>query len=178
MRIKYSLLVMLILYSLVSAEVVYKKVEKDGSISYSDEEMPDSEKVYIPEDNQNQGIGGQATGYSPSSGSNNKKASPPLPTYTSLVIASPANETTVLPDQMTLAVSVSVLPGLVDGDQVAILLDGKEVSLGTELSHTLDNLYRGTHTLTAKVINSSGKTMINAAPVVFYVRRTIVRRSK
>ena len=49
-----------------------------------------------------------------------------------------------------------------------------EIARGSQTSQSLSNVDRGTHTVSARVVDSNGTTLIDAAPVVFHMQRVSV----
>ena len=57
------------------------------------------------------------------------------------------------------------------GHKYVVTLDGKDVYSGTSTITALTNLDRGTHTINAKIVDSSGKVMITSATVKATLQR-------
>jgi hypothetical protein len=145
------------------AATVYKWVDENGVVHYSDQPHENAEKVTIaaPQTYSAQrGYGASATSAAA------KKANP----YTSCTVAQPANDETF---QNTDSVSVAAQssPPPYGGDQMVLLLDGAKVpnfptSGG---SVTINPIDRGQHSLQAVVQDASGKPVCQSASVSFTV---------
>jgi hypothetical protein len=62
-------------------------------------------------------------------------------------------------------------PALASGDRLLLYLDGKLVEGdGDAYEHTLANLERGAHSLSALIIDAAGDEKIRSAPRVFHVK--------
>jgi hypothetical protein len=74
-----------------------------------------------------------------------------------LAIVEPADGLTVFDDGGDVAVRVSVVPGLENGDQVELLLDGLPVAPpGASFEFPLSGVTRGEHQLQARIIDATG----------------------
>lgn len=144
---------------------VYKTVNPDGSVSFSDQPQPGAVELHIA----------PVQTYQP----------PALPApaparakphavsgYALVAIVSPRAGQTFHDGGGDVPVQVRVVPALHDGDRIAITLDGKEVETSVAHSFLLHNVFRGTHTLGARVIGANGEVRASAPTVTFYMHRT------
>ncbi len=161
------LLSILFIFSLcATAETVYRSVDEDGNIVFSDKPTDGAEEIHV-EDVQT--VNPPSVGpfkYTP------LKKEQAL-RYTDIAIVSPANDTAIRDNEGNITVSVVLEPGLNsgEGDQLALYMDGAQVSVGSSQQFGLNNVNRGTHTLKASVIDTSGKTIISSSPVSFTILR-------
>jgi hypothetical protein len=161
------LLSIVFIFSLcATAETVYRSVDENGNIIFSDKPSDGAEKIHV-EDAQT--ISPPSAGpfkYTPT-----KKEQPQG--YTDIAITSPANDTATRNNEGNVTVSVTLNPGLNSGkgDQLALYMDGAQVSIGYLPQFELKNVDRGLHTLKASVIDASGKTIISSSPVSFTILR-------
>jgi hypothetical protein len=157
-----------VLVSSAPAAVVYKWVDADGVVHFSDQPVPGAEKIFTS--------GGSTRGIlsqpAPSSvGLDRPK--PPSKVIQHVAITSPAPGQTFTGGQQVSA-SLSAEPALAPNQTVTWTLNGAPVgedSNATELS--LPDLARGTYTLGATVSDPSGQS-ISADPVTFNVMRPSV----
>lgn len=150
---------------------VYKRVNPDGSIEFTDmpEEVGEKSIEVAP-----------PSSYSP----------PPLPkpaaptaaakktavSYESVAISSPAHDSTIRDNEGNISISVTSKPGLQTGHSFILMLDGKEVGKGPQSTFQLKNIDRGSHNLSVQVINGAGKIMVQSKPVTVHLHRAVVRR--
>jgi len=87
---------------------------------------------------------------------------------TVLAIVSPQNEETVHDNNGNVAVQVAVNGGSGPGDQLVLLLDGKPAGRGGP-DFMLAGVPRGTHTLQAQLVDSSGRPRVASAVMTFYM---------
>lgn len=91
--------------------------------------------------------------------------------YESIAIARPRNDATVFDNSGKLRVEVRVLPALRSdsGDRIAILIDGGAALQSSDTETVLTGIARGTHTLQAEVLDSSGAVVLASPAVTFHM---------
>jgi len=165
------LLVTLFYLTPVSAGV-YRSVDEDGNIVYTDKPSPDAEEIKI---DKVQTI---------PAGDSNFEYTPPEESaeaaYTKLEIVNPESDHVFTGNTGDVTVSVDIQPALntEEGDSLVLSMDGKEVATSASTSFSLTNLDRGTHTIEAHVVNKGNKSLISSSPVSFTVKRTSVNRPR
>jgi hypothetical protein len=87
-----------------------------------------------------------------------------------VTITSPANDDFFGQDVESVTLAAQLEPGLQEGNTFQLYYDGKPVGNG-EMSYTVTELERGTHTVEAKVFDGKQKLLKAASPVQFTVRR-------
>jgi hypothetical protein len=169
---KTCMLVMLGVVPLfLSAAEVYRYVDPERGVEYSDMPRPGAERIFIPDP--------------PVAPPLNVRESPlpddriaNLPTgtalaYSEIAIADPLNEDTVRDNAGNLIVAVSLNPPLQAefGHQLQLLLDGEVVASGTSSHMALNEVDRGTHTLQAVVLGVDGAVLTQSAVTTFHLHR-------
>jgi hypothetical protein len=146
---------------------VYRWVDENGVVHYSDQPHENAEKVQVqaPQTYKSQPAPRTAPTAPPA---------PPASTY-QCAIVQPAPDDT-FSNAFSVATSVQVTPAPRDGDQAYLLLDGARVPNypGTGGSYTISNIDRGQHTLQAVVLDGSGKMLCQSANVTFTVMQPSV----
>jgi len=163
--ILYFLCLQMVSGSLLASDV-YKKVDKDGAVTFSDQPHADAEKIKV-----------EAVNIQP-----HQKALPSGAlheekkfAYTSLVITHPENDSTLRNTGDTL-VSANLTPSLRSDHKVEILDNGKLLQPAARiLTLSLSNLDRGTHSFLFRVIDAKGNTLISSAPVNLHVHRNFIK---
>jgi hypothetical protein len=164
-RLAALFLVVFLIPSLGVADTLYKWVDAQGNVHYSDKPAPGATRINIP----------KAATFTPpqvakpaaaGAGQNNQKA---FSGYTAISIVSPQDQATVW-NTTSVTVSVSLTPSLQKGDSVTIALDGA-VQTVAGYAATFDNLDRGTHMITASIVGPTGT--VNAPSVTFYIQRAV-----
>ncbi len=138
----------------VNSETVYKTVDEDGNIIFTDKPSEGSEEIKLKK---------LQTIKNP----NPAKYKPtPKPTiknqdtrYGTFLIANPADGSGLRSNAGNITISVSLEPPLRSGHQIVITLDGKEVSNGSASSASVQNVERGAHNISASVVDESGKQL-------------------
>lgn len=160
------LLLLGILIVLPAMGDVYRSVDEDGNVVFSDKPSPNAEKVEI---NEVQTIDPGSTPkfkYSPP-----HEPQGPAASYTNISITSPSNDEALSANDGNVSVSVSVEPHLFPGHIIVLYLDGSPAGESNG-QFNLTNLDRGTHTLAAAVKNQqSGQEVIKSETITFTVHR-------
>jgi hypothetical protein len=159
-------------FGAAGATTYYKWVDADGVTHYTDRPAPGAKPIEL-------------YGVTPARDSGAEV--PPQPTrtydappadsgnpYTSVSITNPTAEQVFFGGPATVGVSASLEPGgLGSSHKVWFLLDGSRVMNIPDESTaaTLPDVPRGEHTLSVRVLDSSGRQLIESPPVVFYVRQ-------
>lgn len=147
---------------------IYKQVLPDGTVSYSSEPQPNAEKITPPPP---QVIPAARPASTPAP---ERPSQPPAPAYARLSITEPADDQVVWSNERNVGVALVLDPPLrvEAGHRLVLLVDGTPVpSAADALSLTLNNVDRGTHTLTAEVHDAAGRTLIQSTPVTFHLKQ-------
>jgi hypothetical protein len=154
--------------SLAAATTVYRWVDENGVIHYSDQPHQNAEKLHLQ----------TVQTYNSSADTGAFAAQPPAPaavhtnTYTGCAISSPQDASTFM-NLDTLNVSVRTDPALHPGDQIYVLMDGQPLNNGapTGSQFTVSPVDRGSHTLQALIKSSSGEVLCQSPGVTFDVHQ-------
>jgi hypothetical protein len=149
----------------LATTTLYKWVDDQGVVHYSDQPEPGAEKIKVrsaqtfkgtPASNQGPGI---------------QQNQPAATRYARLAIETPVADQVLLNESGVLVVA-SVEPALQPGHQLLYMLDGRPVDgLGPEsTSVTLDSVPRGSHTIAVIILDETGSTVASSAAVSFAVR--------
>lgn len=152
---------------------VYRWVDEDGVVHYSDTPHPGAEEIQLPDD------GPTAPGRAfeslqrtpPTNG--DEAQQPATPGYERVRFVAPAPEETLWNIGGELTVRLDVQPALRPGHQVRVYFDG-EPRPASGLTVELQEVWRGTHNLQAEVLNEQGQLMIRSEPIRFYVHQTSI----
>lgn len=163
---KQLILLLVLLPGIVQA-AVYKSINERGEVVYSDQPAPGAEKMQLPE------LPTYKAPPVPKFSSTPEKK-PETSPYDSLAIVAPENDATVRNNLGVLQVRVALKPALISkaGHKIQFYLDGQPY--GTPITNTVigfSNLDRGTHTLSASIVNSTGQTVMSSGEVTFHMHR-------
>ena len=169
-----SILVLLCLLAAAAATAdVWRWIDDDGVVHYSDTPRAGAELVDVSESSRS--TGARVYRNAAPSNSDDAAAATEQPfKYESLSISSPGAEETLWNIEGTLSVSLSLSPGLQAGHQVRVYFNG-EPRMVNSTSFTLDEVYRGVHNIQAEVLDATGRLMIRSTSNRFYVQQNTVR---
>lgn len=152
------------------AEEIYKSVDEKGVPSFSDTQTEGAKKITVEPVNV-QPIPAPST---PPSAAPTQPSDPGYH-YTKLDIISPENEAT-LRDEHKILLQVALEPSLKKGHQIEFLDNGQPLQpAGQSASMELINFDRGTHALSARIIDKNGKVLKTSSPVTVHIFRTVVK---
>ncbi|MCP4129276.1 MAG: DUF4124 domain-containing protein [Gammaproteobacteria bacterium] len=163
MRILFLIAPMLLCFSAVAG--IYKYVDANGNVHYSDQEQAGAEEVDLP----------AAVTYTPTAARTpaSGKAKPGKKQgYTEMSIVQPKMNETLRSNSGDVQVAIELKPGLATGDTITLYLDGKEEIKGSgQTSVMLTNVDRGSHTLRATVFNKNGVAVISSKSIIFHLHK-------
>ncbi len=160
-----------LLCSSVSAEQIYKSVDKDGNVIFSDHptgnaatsETVDVEPVNTVSPPPPMPVPATAA-----------PATPAAPSYT-VTITAPAHETTIPNGPGSFSVAASTSPPLQAGETLQLLMDGeKQGDPQSSGSWQLTNVFRGEHHLSVQRLSADGEVLASSPNAVVYVHRPTV----
>jgi hypothetical protein len=164
MRILAALLSMLFALSAAAAEM-WRWKDADGVVHYSDRPVQGAEQINVTATQRSTG----AIRPPPAPAA---PPPPPVASYTRCEVASPTNDQ-VFNNTSTVNVSVAVDPALQPGHQVQVFLNGS-VYVGwppAQLGYTMQNVYRGSYTLSVRILDFNGRPLCSGSTVNFHVRQ-------
>lgn len=163
-----TLLLALILgMGFAQADTIYKWVDAQGNVHYSDKPQPGAQKLKLPAA-QTYAAPNIAMPALPPSGNQ----SPAVPAV-KFTLSSPTDQQTFW-NVHEITVNAAVSPAFPPGASVTFHLDGQTKGPSPSLSATFQDIYRGSHTASATLTLPGGQEM-NAGPVTFYVHQTSIR---
>jgi hypothetical protein len=146
---------------------VYKRVNPDGSVEFSDVPDKKGEKPIAIEPSSSYSPPKQPLTLSAPKGTGKKV----FAGYDSLNITQPEDGATIRDNTGNLTVSVTSSPALQDSDSYVLLMDGSKVGEGRNGTFKLNNLPRGSHTLTVQIQDGEGSNLIQSGAVTFNLKR-------
>ena len=152
----------------LAATTVYKWVDEQGVIHYSDQPHANAEKVRVKDPQTYRESAPQDTA---AAGTPTAAAA----VYRGCAVVQPSNdESFANPESITVVVQTD--PALRGGDQVFVSLDGQPLNDGrpTGSQFTISPVDRGQHTLQAVVKDADGALMCQAPPIVYNVQQASV----
>ncbi len=162
--------IILLAFSSLSSAQIYKSVDANGTVTFSDTPPPGQEATAeaIPPPAQINSIPGVSI---ETASSMEDAVETPL-TERRLEITSPSDNTTIPMGAGIFDVRVTASPRLIEGEIVELYLDEEKVDDGeVPLQWTLRYVLRGEHVLQAKWIDQSGAVLSVSDPVTVFVLR-------
>lgn len=148
-------------------QTIYRVIGPNGEVSYTDTPPKEGrfESFELKPINTQPALDAQ-----PGQETQSQPAASP---YTRIEIVAPVTDTVVPPGQLNVVVQLELDPPLLAGHQVQFLLDGQPQGQPAETTAvTLGDLYRGSRTITAHVLdNQSGEVIAQSPGVVIHVKR-------
>lgn len=147
---------------------IYKWTDSSGQVHFSDEPHPGAQSVDLPP---------PQTFSSPPIQKNkttniNEQDKTQKPVDYKIQIVQPEPQATIRNNQGYVPIVVQTDPELKDGAKLQVMYNGQPLGKpSTSTSFTLRDVYRGSHTVSAKVIDANGKEISQAEPVTFYMHR-------
>jgi hypothetical protein len=173
MRTLISLLLLLV--ALPAAADVYRWVDADGVVHYSDKApSPDAKPTKLPS---LQSFNPQALTAGQSLSGDAAPSGGAAPGYRP-VITSPGADETLRENVTQVTISVAASPPN-QSDKLVYYVDGSaQGSPTTSTSMTIDNVERGTHTAAVAAVDSQGKEYARSATVTFHMKQPVVQQNR
>ncbi len=144
---------------------IYKWTDSNGNVHYSDKPAPGAEQVNIPT-----GEVFSSPSKEPEENPPEEKNTPAETGYEKISIIEPADQTTIRNPQGTVSVALNLQPQLRKEDAVQVLVDGEPISPPKPATvFFLQNLTRGSHTITAQVVNSEGNILKTSDSITIFM---------
>jgi len=169
MRILLILLIAVIasgVSHLATAQQIYKVVNKDGSVTYTDTPQPDSQPVSLGPDNRM--VSPPAPVATPTARTNPSATRQRQPSE--ITILQPEDQATVRNNAGNLQIAARVT-NTQQGDKYQLFLNGELQSEQATPLFTLNNLPRGAHTFYIAHKDNTGKTLASTTPRTFYLHQ-------
>lgn len=174
--VKFSLLLTLIIPSTAYCEM-YKWVDDEGNISYSDQPpFKGANTLTPPELSTLPTVNVPKQKATDEAATDNKQAS-----YQLIKITSPLENETVRDNQGNITVTLGIEPALniKQGHYISLLIDNKIAQDKlTGLSASFSNIDRGSHQITAIIKDRQGKILLSSSATTVHVRRQSILHPK
>jgi hypothetical protein len=155
----------------VQAEV-YRIVGPDGSVTFTDQPTLGAEKINLPPVSTYPAQKLPAPAATPAAGNDDTASS-----YASFTVAAPAPETTIRDNQGNISMLVNLEPPLRAelGHRIQFLLDGVDQGEPQAVTGvTFHDVDRGSHTLSARIVDADGATLMTAPAVTVFLHRASI----
>jgi len=165
----FTLILLAAASAALAGTTVYKWVDENGVIHFSDQPHPNADKVEVRDPATYSAKAGPPK---PASQTAEPASTAPSGAYEHCSLAQPAPDQVFL-SAFSVTVTVATTPALRPGDRVVVSLDGRPLTdlAGPQTSFTIDPIDRGTHSVEATIQDSSGNTVCTTASSTFHVRQ-------
>ena len=160
---------------------VYKIVDKDGNVTYTDEPPGDGSK---PIELKPISVVERPTYETPPKADvdDGEEAQMSLRdmrrAYRDFAIVAPQSEESIWHPEAPITVAWNTGKQLQDGMTVSVAIDGQQQADTTQKIVPVSGLDRGEHTVTAELRNASNQTVASAEPVTFFIRRPNIHTNR
>ena len=161
-----------------SAVTVWRWVDQNGVIHYSDRPVEGAERIELSSAQTfSAPSGGASESAQPSAADSANAPDRQTSPYRRFEVLSPAQQETLWNIGGTgLAVRVELEPPLQPGHRLDVYIDGARRNLAsTQTQFTVPEVYRGVHTLQAVIVDSSGTELVRSLAVTFMVQQTSIQ---
>lgn len=156
------------------ATVLYKKVDKDGKVTFSDKPSDDAEKITIKSDKNSASGSSPINSMTPKAiddSSEQDELSVGQDPYKIFAIDSPTNNEAIQVNNGILNIIIGITPQLDPAQSIRLHLNGQTVGRDQKLPYfSLTNVKSGTHEILAVIINDeTGEIVQTSSPVTFHL---------
>lgn len=166
-----AILLSVSLPSFSEEKVLYKKIDKNGRVTFTDKPVPGSKKVVI---NTNKNV---MTMPKPKPKAKSVESGEDVvadKAYEVLAIEQPSNDEAIRANDGNLYVVVALSPHLARKHSMRLLMNGAAAGSDQKVPYfSLSNIDRGTHQLTAQIIDDeTGEVLQSSESLSFHLLRT------
>jgi hypothetical protein len=161
-------MILLALFACQANAEIYKSINADGEVVYSDTATKGAEKLKMP------ALPTYTAPAIPPPSSTPGRSAEEANFYSTFVIKSPADEETIRNNLGILNIEAKLDPPLQTRlrHQVQFFLNGAPYGAPVGRTNlTINNLDRGEYTLSASVVDADGKTLISTGDIVLFMKR-------
>ena len=166
------LITILFLASTAQAVTVYRWVDENGRVNYSDRPGPGAVRIELS-------TGAPSPDVGPSSPRGQQPAmapqTPAVASYETLAVLQPASLATLWGTAGRVEVLIGISPDLQPRHSLALYLDGALAEFGFHATEfAIEDVPRGEHTVQAVVLDEADRELLRSAPVTFFVQQTSI----
>jgi len=164
---KNVLMILLLFVGCAQADV-YKSVDDQGGVIYSDQPSAAAKKMVLPK------LPTYTAPPLPPATPANARTTRSVADYEAFSVSKPLDGSTLRSNLGVVQVELSLKPALKDVDRhrIQYYLDNEPYGpLVGALAITISNLERGTHTLSASIVDADNRELISAQPVTVHLKR-------
>ena len=163
---------LLILPMLAQASVGFRIVHPDGTVEFTDDPLRGGDPIQLVP-------APSVPAYRPPARpapTETTEDREEVRTYQALSILSPQDDQVIWFDGTGVNVNIALQPSLQSGHRVLIKMNGETVAEGHGSSFNIPQVFRGTHTLQAQVVDAVGSVIMRSDTVSFHFRQHSIIR--
>ncbi len=167
--IAISLIFIIIMMPATAPAAMYKHVDENGVVTYTDKPSAIQEEEFQPPE-----ISNVESVRPPPPGTLIKRREPAAKGSSyKIKVSSPANDSTLRDPQGNVNLSFTMEPPLdLDaGHRLVVFMDGAKLVTIEQNTHSLSNMDRGTHKVRGEIQDQAGKTIARSNEATFHVKR-------
>ncbi len=166
---KFAIAALLLVSGTVAAQQIYRSFDEDGNITFSDQPSPGAEQIKVEPVQSFTPPAMPAR--KPAASLTDAAAAEGPAGYDKFAIVAPSDDDTIRNNEGNVDVAVTIQPSLRSDHSLRVLLDGDPLGEMSGPYVRLENVDRGTHTVTAEVLDTSGTVVAVTDPVKFHLHR-------
>lgn len=172
---RISLLILSFLLSVSIQADIYKYIDEEGNVVFTDRPYPAAERIKTDKVQTIEAPAPRPAATQPVAPE--EADEPEKKGYTKLEITSPKNDSSVRDNAGNILINVALAPALDAGagDSLVLYMDGKMVSAGPGTQFSLKNVDRGTHSISVAVVDKDTKELKRSSPVKFTLQRISIQ---
>ncbi len=170
---------MMVAGSLVAGTTLFRWVDDQGRVHYSDQPQPQAEEIEVAEpatfnNREANRARQQPTLRNPAAQTETSPARDSFAGYEHVAVTAPTAEQVLWNLGSILTVNLKVRPALKPEHKFRVTYDGREIKdwPASATSYQVRDVYRGTHTVAVSIVDGGGKVLASGDPVTFYVKQT------
>jgi len=167
-----------LLVSTGAAADIYKNVDENGNVTFSDQPSAGAERIEKREiptvSSEKPKVDFNSDDEDTGAGDGKKGSQNGFQGYDSIEIVSPEGGGAIHSNGGSLSVNINVQPSLQQGHSIVLYMDGSEARRGRSSAFQFANVDRGQHTLTAAIETDAGEEVARSGNVTF----TLLRQSR
>ncbi|WP_158223123.1 DUF4124 domain-containing protein [Halovibrio salipaludis] len=150
---------------------IYRHVDENGNVTYSDEPFSDNSQAMELEPLPEVSLPDSPVRESRNSERENNRGNDGQQGYESVEITQPEHDSAFWRGDGLVVVRFQSQPSLRPGHRFALELDGERTRRSRNTSFTLENMNRGTHEIVIHVVNANGETISSSDVTRFTLHR-------
>ena len=161
-----------LLGSAAQAVPVYRWVDENGQVNYSDRPGPGAMLIELS-------TGAPSPEAGPSSPRGQRRAmepqTPAVAAYETLAVLQPVSRETLWGTAGRVEIAIGISPDLQPHHSLVLYMDGELAEFGMHATRfVIEDVPRGEHTVQAVVLDEADRELLRSAPVTFFIQQTSI----